>query len=186
MEYIQIISTILVLLSVYFTVKQNILCWPTGILGSAGIMIVFFDNSIYYQLILQTISIVQCVVGWYEWGTNDNIKINKFDTTKILLFIIPTVILGIIFNLLLSSNIYDIWGYFDAIATFIGILATFLMISKVIDSWWMFMINNVFLVMVCLHNDLYYFAFLYVVIFTISIKGYSEWNLILKNNEKRN
>jgi len=46
---------------------------------------------------------------------------------------------------------------------------------KVIESWWIFMINNVMLITLSLHSGMYYIAFYNLILILLSISGYKEW-----------
>ena len=64
----------------------------------------------------------------------------------------------------------------DGIGGFIALLATYLLIVKRIEGWWLFMINNLVVVVICLNGGDYYIALLDTLLFVMSIKGYNEWN----------
>ena len=47
------IAVIFSLLSVWFTSKENKLCWPVGILGVIGFMIIFYQTKDWGNFFLQ-------------------------------------------------------------------------------------------------------------------------------------
>lgn len=182
MGILEILSFITILLSVYFTIKQNVLCWLFGIIGSILLSFVYYDKGLYFQILFQFILLVQCIVGWYEWcRKSDNVKVNKLDNKSIFIQLFIVIILGVVINNnYVFDNTINLIGYLDIISTFIGILATFLMINKVLQSWWLYMLNNLLLVIICYNESLYVVCLLNIILFLLSIKGYIEWEKDLK------
>ena len=67
MSPVEIVATIFGLLCVYFTVKQNIWCWPTGLVQVVLYTYIFFGAKLYSDSILQVIYIPMQIYGWYFW-----------------------------------------------------------------------------------------------------------------------
>ena len=57
MSEIEIIGVVFSLLCVYFTLKNNIWCWPTGLVGVIAYAYVFFGVKLYSDFILQIVYI---------------------------------------------------------------------------------------------------------------------------------
>lgn len=183
MSSLEILSFIVMLLSVIFTIRENVLCWLFGIIGSILLSIIYFDKGLYFQILFQFILLVQCVIGYYNWSnidSSDNVKVNKLDNESVFIQLFIVIIFGVAVN----NYVLDSGGYFisclDIVSTFIGMLATFLMINKVLQSWWLYMINNLLLVVLCYYESLYVVALLNIVLFLLSIKGYKEWKKNIK------
>ena len=92
------------------------------------------------------------------------------------------VVIGVIFTDI-TKLVDDNWYYLDGAGGIIAILATYLLIMKKIESWWVYMINNVLIFILCIHQGMYYISLLNFVYFIISIKGYQEWKNDLKMSE---
>lgn len=55
MNYIEIIATIFGVICVVLTIRQNIWCWPTGLVQVALYIIIFYQVKLYSDLILHVI-----------------------------------------------------------------------------------------------------------------------------------
>ena len=80
MNAIEIIAAIFGLVSVWLTVKENIWCWPTGLIMVFLYIFVFYEAHLYSDVILQVIYIFLQIYGWYIWlnGGKDNTPIAVF------------------------------------------------------------------------------------------------------------
>jgi nicotinamide riboside transporter PnuC len=55
------------LLCVWLTVRQNIWCWPTGLVMVSLYVWIFYQVRLYSDMILQVIYIVLQIYGWAHW-----------------------------------------------------------------------------------------------------------------------
>ncbi len=55
------------LLSVWFSSRNNVHTWWSGIVGCALYGILFADVRLYADVTLQLFFIASCVVGWWNW-----------------------------------------------------------------------------------------------------------------------
>lgn len=179
MSIIEILSVTTGIISVYLTIKQNILCWIFGLISCTLLSIYFNKIHFYGQMTLQIVSIFQCIYGWLNWNKINTKEIKKIGYNKSIFFISLSIILGLIFTQFTQTNI-NIWSYMDGVGGFIALLATFLLVIKKIESWWIFMINNISLSILCIHQGAYFILFLNILYFIMSINGYKEWKRNLK------
>lgn len=176
MNIIEIFAVITGVISVYLTIKQNIFCWVFGLISSA-LLLIYFNNKMYYgQMSLQVVSIIQCVIGFIMWNKIDNKLVKKTNKYYIIGSALLIGVFGALFAKMIHMENVDIFKYMDGIGGFIALLATYLLIVKRIEGWWLFMINNLVVVVICLNGGDYYIALLDTLLFVMSIKGYNEWN----------
>ena len=55
------------LANVYLTVRQNIWCWPVGVVMVSLYLYIFFTAKLYSDAALQIFFLVMQFYGWYEW-----------------------------------------------------------------------------------------------------------------------
>jgi nicotinamide mononucleotide transporter len=140
-NYIEILGVITSLVYLYFSVKQNILLWPFGIISSAFFIYIFYSNRFYADMSLQGYYLLISIYGWFNWsqgrsGSNSD----KLPVTRIRLW--TALILAVIFILLwlvtsiLLNNLTDSdvpWG--DAFITAGSIVATWMLARKILEHW---------------------------------------------------
>ncbi|MDP2889799.1 MAG: nicotinamide riboside transporter PnuC, partial [Bacteroidota bacterium] len=66
-NYIEVLGAILGIAYIFFSIRQNILTWPVGLLTSAIYVSVFFSTKLYADMGLQMYYVVISIYGWYEW-----------------------------------------------------------------------------------------------------------------------
>jgi nicotinamide mononucleotide transporter len=175
----EIIGCLCAVIGVILTARQDKLCWVFGIVGSICLVISFAQAHIYGQIGVQAISIAQCVIGWHQWSKNDDLKPSDISPINTIQYMLGFIAIGIAFTIL-TTKTPTLYNYADGIGAFIAILATVLIIKKVLSSWWLFMINNAIVMVLCLNIGLYWIFALNLLLFIISIKGYIEWKKDLK------
>ena len=128
---------------------------------------------------LQVIFFVLSVYGWIMWLTNrEGTKVRP--TRKItprltlflsLLFVTVTLLWGYILQTYTDASI----PYADALIATLSIIAQYLLSSKVLENWLLWIAVDVMSVAMYAYKDLYAVAFLYLIFLFIAIAGYIGW-----------
>ena len=79
MNETELIAAVFSLLSVWFSTKSNILCWPFGIIGIIAYIYVFRDQGATSNMILQSFFVIQSIYGWVTWKKEGTKKISLFN-----------------------------------------------------------------------------------------------------------
>lgn len=176
---IEIIAVVFTFLSVFFSIKKNVLAWSFGLIGVIAYCLIFFNLNMLGETVLQLIFIVQALYGWYMWNKpKEELPIISLDDPQ-LSFLVATLSSIILSSLLLMSDWSKHPGL-DAISTVFSVFANFLLANKVIQTWFYWMIVNVTLVWVFLLENMYPSAILYSAFFIMSFFGYLSWRKDLK------
>jgi nicotinamide mononucleotide transporter len=64
---LETIAVLCILANVYLTVRQNIWCWPVGVVGVSFYIYIFFQSKLYSDAGLQVFFLVMQFYGWYQW-----------------------------------------------------------------------------------------------------------------------
>src|SRR5688500_12482035 len=62
-----LIATVCGVVCVWLTIRQNIWCWPVGLVQVTLFAWVFFRAKLYSDVILHVVYVVLGVYGWYHW-----------------------------------------------------------------------------------------------------------------------
>jgi nicotinamide mononucleotide transporter len=174
---IEIFAAVFGFLSVYFTIKQNILCWYFGLLQVVLYSFVFYTSKLYSDMILHIIYIFLQVAGWYSWkygGSNKStlrITLIKNATFWIGLTVLTTVLLGYV----MQTNTDASYPYEDAFITVASLVAQYLMIKKILGSWLFWIVVDAVAITIYWHKGLYFTTALYVLFLIMAVIGYLEW-----------
>lgn len=53
--------------AVWLTVRENVWCWPTGLVNVVLSGVVFAQARLYADMGLQAVYVALCLYGWYAW-----------------------------------------------------------------------------------------------------------------------
>lgn len=169
---IEIIATFFSLLSVYLGAKNNILTWPLGIIGIIFYGILFYNNNIVGNAILQILFLIQSIFGWIRWGENRSIEELSIKGSIINIVVCSLIACCMIYilNLIGSNN-----PLMDGITTSLSIIGLLLMSYSKIDSWYYWIIADIIFVIFFIKVDLYLSAITYFIFLLLAIYGLKKW-----------
>jgi nicotinamide mononucleotide transporter len=185
----ELLGAILGILYIRFSIKQNILTWPTGLLTSVLYVLVFYTSGLYAAMSLQVYYVVISFYGWYFWlkGNNHNVKTHfsvRVTTGKmwIKLTIATIIIYSAIFLVLTKYSDSDV-PFLDSLTTTLSITATWMLAKKYIENWLIWIFVDFVSTGLYFYKNLWPTVILFLVYTVMAIIGYFEWkkNLISEN-----
>lgn len=186
MNYVEVASVVLSLIFLYLLIKQNIWCWPFGIVSSVLSVYLFIDYKLYSEAILYVFYAVFGLYGWYVWNNDEEeIGVKPFSIIHVLF----GVIIGIPFTILVGYFAKKFTDaaipYVDACTSIFGLIATYLEAHRYMATWVFWIILNLVTTVVYYSRGLHVYAGLMVVYFVVSIYGYISWNKLLSDRLTR-
>ena len=180
---IEILAVIATLACVWLTAKDNILCWPTGIIGSLLYLYIFYHARLYSDVLLQLYFLFTSIYGWYNWGHggagDTALKVTRLTFAATggwgAVIIIGTLGLGRFMKQRTRAAI----PYGDASITVLSLVAQYLLTAKVLESWALWITTDAIATVVYWKRRLYLTAGLYGVLFILACKGLMEWIRLL-------
>ncbi len=175
---IEIIAVIFSLLSVLYTVSKNIWGWIHGIIGIIFYGIIFYQENLYSNLLLQVIFLFQSFYGIWNWKSNTNskgeMKVEKMNLGEIICSGLSVMLLTITLEAILNSTLID------AVTTSLSIVAFYLLSRRKIENWIFWIIADiiyVYLFFTTVHQGqkLYLSSALYALFLLLCIIGYRKW-----------
>lgn len=158
--------------------KENIWCWPFGILSSLLSIFLFIEAKLYSEAILYFFFALVGVYGWYKWKHKTNQKSLIVRTAKpqnhliwILLGLAAAYGLGSYFK----NNSDAEAPFWDAHTTIFSFIASYLEANKILSSWVYWIIINGVSIWLYFIKGLEIYAGLMVIYFFLSFVGYLEW-----------
>ncbi len=181
MNVIEIFAVITTLLSVIFSIKNNILTWPIGIVSNFLYMYLFYDLNIFGNMVLQVLFILQAVYGWYKWKYDDNVKISKLPDTLLVKGTVLAIALNLMFIMyLILTSLDDKSPIFDSITTTLCLIAVTLLSLKKIETWYFWILSDVIFIWFFIEEGLYLSSLIYLIILILAITGLTQWKKDLK------
>lgn len=175
---LEIITSIVLIFCVFLTGKQNIASWILNIMSCLLLAFFYFSVNLYAQVVLQTLFIIQCFFGLYNWSRKDSDIVHEIGTRKALMSFFAISVISIIGISLF--HIDNTMSRLDLFTSFLGLLANFYLTKKIIESWILFITFNVIMIYMMSLNHNYLMVFVNIILITISINSYFLWKKDLK------
>ena len=158
MSWTELIAAIFGLLCVWFTIKQNLWCWPTGIIQVILYIFVFYWARLYSDAILQVIYIFLQIYGWYNWVHKRNQKqlpVTTLSRGNYSLYALGILIGSIIWGYIIKRYTNAAAPYPDAFIVVTSLVAQWLLAKKKVESWHLWIIVDVVAIGVYFYKHLY-------------------------------
>jgi nicotinamide mononucleotide transporter len=175
----EVIGFITGVAGVWLTIRQNILCFPIGIINVLIYAYMFYSPNVrlYADALLQLIYMILLIYGWISWNKSKNsseqpIRINRYFSTRLLFIsLISWAALGII----LSKTTDAALPWIDAGLAIMSLTAQWMIAKKMIENWIVWIVVNSAYIPLYLYKDLKLTALLYAIFLVLAIKGWIEW-----------
>lgn len=178
-NYIEVIASILGVLGVWLSTKQNVWCWPVGLINVILSLYVFFNSKLYADVILQVFYLFLTLYGWYNWlygGVNKTVlKVSRISKKLFLITFIFGNIAVVIAGYLFSKYTDAALPYWDSTVAVWGIIGTFVQARKYIENWIIWIITDLLGTGIYFYKELYAFTALFFVFTILAIYGYYQW-----------
>ncbi len=190
-NYIELLGAIFGLLYIILSIKQNIWCWPVGLITSALYIYVFFVTKFYADMGLQVYYLVVSIYGWYFWmyggesNKQDDLKISKAGFRMSAYLALATVVLFCMIAFILVKFTDSEIPYWDAFTTAGSFVATWMLARKIIEHWLLWIIVDAVSLGLYIYKGLYATVILFAVYTVLAITGYIAWKKELKKILKK-
>lgn len=179
MSIIEVVAVVFGLVCVWLTVRENIWCWPTGLVMVALYIVIFLRAKLYSDMGLQVVYVFMQIYGWYNWlhGGKDKgeLKVTRMTRVGIILWsivgICGTAGLGFVMDTYTDASL----AYWDAATTVLSLIAQWLMAKKLLESWVVWIIVDVLCVGVYTVKGLYLTTGLYAIFLGLATAGLLTW-----------
>lgn len=175
MIVIEIIAVLFSLLSVYFTIKEDSICWPIGIVGILAYAIIFKFHHDWANLVLQFAFLVQSFIAWKNWHKpKEDIKITQLSNDNI-----ANTIVNIFSTFLLTLSMSVLFGghdlLLDSLSAALSIFGMYLLSSKKIEAWYCWILADIVFIFLFYKHQLYLSCGLYFIFLLMAISGLIRW-----------
>lgn len=180
MGAIEFMASLMVLVTVYLSTRENILAWPTAIIAVTLYAIVFWDARLYAQVGLQVFFFAISVYGWHHWlyggAGKTALRVSRI-TPGVAALVAVAWLAGtaLLWWVLVSFTDDPAMPGLDAALSVASLLAQWLLSRKVLENWLIWVAADVAYVVLFLSQQLYFTTALYVILTGLATKGYFDW-----------
>ena len=175
-------------LSVWFSKKNNILVFPTGIISTVIFVYLLLKWELLGDMMINAYYFIMSVYGWYIWTrkiddtTVTPITRTSFNEKKISIAIFIATLL-FVYLVYQGFNKWTSWiAYVDTITTAIFFVGMWLMARRKLENWIFWIIGDVISVPLYFYKGFTLTSLQYLGFTFIAIFGYITWKKNINNN----
>ena len=179
-HYIEIVGVVFSVIYLLFSIRQNILLWPTGMISAILYMVVFFQAKFYADMGLNAYYFFISIYGWIVWqkgkgesGRKSIIIRIQWKQGLILTCLTALAFMGI--GLILDRYTDSPIPYWDALTTAMSFTATWMLARKILEHWIVWIIVDAISMGLYIYRGLYPTMILFAIYTTMAVIGYLEW-----------
>jgi nicotinamide mononucleotide transporter len=170
-------------ISVWLTVRENIWCWPTGLVNVLLFVVVFWQAKLYADMGLQVVYAILSVYGWYEWLYGGKGRGERAVSRTPRFVLVPLLLAGLLglvgLGLFLRRATDAALPFWDAGTTSFSLVAQWMLTKKWLENWLIWIVVDVIYVGMYLFKQLYPTAGLYLVFLVLACLGFQAWTKAL-------
>ena len=188
--YLESFAVIMNIISVFYAKQNNILVYPTGIIGTGIFVYILLNFSLLGDTIINAYFFSMSIYGWYFWSRKkDEVYINQVSTINQnevkYLFILAISSLIFIYYVYDYFDKWNNWtAYVDNITTAIFFVAMWLMARRKVESWIFWIIGDLITVPLYFYKGLTISSIQYIIFLILAVLGYISWKKILYKNQQ--
>ena len=169
------------LLSVWFSKKNNILVYPTGIISTLIFVYLLFNWGLLGDMLINAYYFSMSVYGWYYWtrkkgsiDLNPISRMNQFEFRMAqALFVIALLFVFLIYSVFDKWN--SIVAYIDTFTTAIFFVGMWLMARRKIEHWLFWIVGDLISIPLYYLKGYSLTGIQYLIFSIIAIAGFYAW-----------
>jgi nicotinamide mononucleotide transporter len=198
MSYLEWWATVTGGVAVWLSARENVWSWVLGLLNVVLAFVMFYQIQLYPDMLLQVFFFVTNIIGWWQWkfptqneaNQNNELVISRLSFQQWLY----AAVVGAVFTVLMGTfagnlsswlpNVFSkpsAFPYLDSFTTVMSILATFMLIRKKVEAWFVWLLVDVISTYMYFVKDVKLYSLLYLVFCFIAVFGTLNWVKRYKN-----
>ena len=180
------VSTLTQIASVWYARKNNILVYPTGIIGvllAAWVYFFIATPPLYADGMLNIYYFAMSVYGWYNWTRKDHFQhdvyaISWCTKNEFRIGSAGCIIGWSVLYVILSTFTNSDTPILDSLVSASALTAMWWMASRKIENWLAWIFSNIVAIPLNFYKGFMLFTLMYVLFLIMALAGYTEWKKI--------
>lgn len=179
--FLEMIGVVFTILSVWYSKRENILVYPTGLIATGIYVYILLVYSLLGDMLINAYYFGMSIIGWYLWTRKvDETHFIPITTTtykeKIWSALLFIGAVSFVFLIYYFTDRYDTWtAYVDTLTTAIFFVGMWLMAKKKLENWIYWIVGDLITVPLYWYKGLIFSSILFAVLTVIAIYGYKAW-----------
>lgn len=178
------------LLSVWYSMKENIWVYPTGIVSVLIYVYIAYIYKLYADMGVNFYYFIMSVYGWYYWlhpksDAREQVAVTMNNRAENLISAALTIGSFSILYFVLSNFTDSDVPFWDSLTTCFAILGMYLMARKKLESWIAWIITDLISIPLYFYKELVLTSFQFLVFTAIAIGGYISWKRSMEENNSK-
>ncbi|MBS9524336.1 nicotinamide riboside transporter PnuC [Litoribacter ruber] len=165
--------------SVYYSIKKNILVFPTGIISTLIYIYITVMVGLYADMGINFYYTAMSIYGWYVWSkptpTGEERPVTYLKKSGIFYSLAIFGASYLTLYLVLSNYTDSTVPYWDSFTTSSAFVGMWLMAKKKVENWIAWIITDLVSVPLYWHKDLILTSFQFMVFTVMAILGLIAW-----------
>ena len=183
---LEIAAVIFAILYLVLAVRQNILCWISGIISSILYFFIMRSVGLYMEAYLQIFYVFMGFYGWSQWKkeiiNKENFVVHTWSKLHHFFALSMILILSFFSGILLSTFTDSSLPFLDALVTWGAVVATYMVAKKLLENWLYWLVVDSISIVLFISRDLWLTACLFGIYIAIIMFGFRLWSQALKEN----
>lgn len=179
MSSLEIAAAALSFLTIWFTMRRYMLCWPLGMVACALYFKLFHDVRLYVDMTLQALFGVSMIYGWIAWarGKNDEgeVAVRPLSAVQALRGIACGAGGALVIGWLTSHYTNAALPWIDSTLSSFSLVAQYWTARRHTANWLLWIAVDVVYVAMFLFKHLYLTGGLYAAMTVLAVLGYTRW-----------
>jgi nicotinamide mononucleotide transporter len=189
LEDLAIISGII---SVWFSKKENIWVYPTGLINTMVYVYLSFVGDLYGEATVNFYYTIMSLYGWYNWMRKDSsqerlIKITNSSKTELYaelgFFSAMYLVIFVALTFIKNSFAPGAIPWADALASASAFTGMWLMTKKKVNSWVWWIVTNIVSIPLYFIKGYNHTSIYYLILLVLAVLGLIEWRKKAMINE---
>lgn len=192
MSYLEFYATLTGLVAVILSVRENALSWVLGLLNVVLAFVMFYQIQLYPDMFLQIFFFITNIIGFWQWkfpkeqeaNLKNELKISQLSLQQFAIYSAVGLVCTYLFGTFaknLSQWLPELFSkpsafpYMDSFTTVMSIFATFLLIRKKVEAWWVWLAIDIISTYMYFIKEVKLYALLYAIFCVIALFGAINW-----------
>ncbi len=184
-NWIEICGVVFGIGGVWLTIRQNIWCWPVGLVNIILYVYIFYQDRYYANTGLQTFFIFISIYGWWHWLHGGADKESKLLVSRLrwqhgLVLLLIGIAAAPLLGLVLEIKTDAATPYWDSTTAVMSLIAQWLMARKIFECWLVWIAVDTLYVGFFIYQNHLPTAGLYALFLILATLGFVEWKKSLQ------